>query len=115
MSDLASERGGRFVEVALPGPLRETFTYRLPDHAKRSVYVGARVIVPLGKRMLTGYALDVFDSLPEDSDVEPKKIKNINEVLDEEPILTPEIIELARWTADYYLSFIGEVLRASLP
>jgi len=115
MSDLASERGGRFVEVALPVPLRQTFTYRLPDHAKRSVYVGARVIVPLGKRMLTGYALDVFDSLPEDSDVEPKKIKNINEVLDEEPILTPEIIELARWTADYYLSFIGEVLRASLP
>jgi primosomal protein N' (replication factor Y) len=53
--------------------------------------------------------------LPSDSDVEPKKLKNVSQVLDEEPILTPEIIELARWTADYYLSFIGEVLRASLP
>jgi len=84
MSDLTPEHGGRFVEIALPVPLRQTFTYGLPDHVKKAVVVGARVTVPLGKRILTGYVLDVFDSLPDDADVDPKKIRNINQVLDEE-------------------------------
>src|SRR6185436_19191105 len=115
MSALASKKRGQFVEVALPVPLRQTFTYSLPDRIKTRVSIGSRVSVPLGKRMLTGYVLDVFDELPDDADVDPKKLKNVSELLDEEPILTAEIIALARWTADYYLSFIGEVLRASLP
>jgi len=116
MSDLAPKNGAGsgFVEVALPVPLRRTFTYTLPPRAK-NVQIGSRVAVPLGKRMLTGFVLDVLDKLPEDADVEADKLKAVSEVLDEEPLLTSEIIELARWTADYYLSFVGEVLRASLP
>src|SRR5690349_13349015 len=103
MPDLTPKKGESFLEFGLPVPLRPTFTFRLPDHLKTPVNVGARVIVPLGKRMLTGFVLDVFDSLPDDADVDPKKVKNISQILDEEPILTSEIIELARWTADYYL------------
>jgi len=116
MSDLAPKNGvgSGFVEVALPVPLRHTFTYRLPSRMS-NVRIGSRVAVPLGKRMLTGFVLDVMDKLPADSDVEIDKLKTVSDVLDDQPILTGEIIELARWTADYYLSFIGEVLRASLP
>jgi primosomal protein N' (replication factor Y) len=114
MSHLASESGA-FADIALPVPLRRTFTYRVPKRVVDDIQIGARVVVPFGKRMLTGYVLEVFDSLPAESDVDAEKIKSISEVLDENPLLTPEIIKLARWTADYYLSFIGEVLRASLP
>ena len=117
MSDLAPKNGldGGFVEVALPVPLRRTFTYKFSNRLGAKLQVGARVVVPFGKRMLTGYVLDVSETLSPDSDVEGEKIKNVSEVLDEAPIITSEIIQLARWTADYYLSFIGEVLRASLP
>jgi primosomal protein N' (replication factor Y) len=115
MSDLARSNGGPFAEVALPVPVRRTFTYKLPSRFASQARIGARVMVPLGKRMLTGFVLDVFHTLPSDSDVEPDKLKNISELLDDEPLLTDEIIGLARWTADYYLSFLGEVLRASLP
>jgi primosomal protein N' (replication factor Y) len=114
MPDL-TPKGRRFIEVALPVPLRRTFTYSLPDRIDRVVTAGVRVAAPLGKRMLTGYVLDIFDHLLPDADVDAQKIKDISEVLDEEPLITGEIIELAKWTADYYLSFIGEVLRASLP
>src|SRR3954451_5926801 len=114
MPDL-TPKGRRFIEVALPVPLRRTFTYSLPDRIDRLVTAGVRVAAPLGKRMLTGYVLDIFDHLLPDADVDAQKIKDISEVLDEEPLITGEIIELAKWTADYYFSFIGEVLRASLP
>jgi primosomal protein N' (replication factor Y) len=117
MSDLTPKNGSGvgFVEVALPVPLRRTFTYKVTANNASRVQIGTRVVVPFGKRMLTGYVLDIFDQLPPESDVQVEKIKSISDVLDEEPILTGEIIKLARWTADYYLSFIGEVLRASLP
>jgi len=115
MSSLTKKNDVGFVEVALPLPLRQTFTYKVADGDVNRARPGVRVTVPLGKRVLTGYVLDVFDRLPADIDLDRKKIKNVIEVLDNEPLLTAEIIELARWTADYYLSFIGEVLRASLP
>src|SRR5262249_4320868 len=117
MSDLARRSGAArgFVEIALPVPLRQTFTYFLKSSDVGRTKIGSRVIVPFGKRLLTGYVVDVFDTLPADADIDESKLKDVREVLDEEPILTAEIIELVRWTADYYLSFIGEVLRASLP
>jgi primosomal protein N' (replication factor Y) len=115
MSFLATKAGDRFIEVALPVPLRRTFTYRVPAALRDSIKTGMRVAVPLGKRMLTGYVLDVSNGLSNDVDLERDRIKKVSEILDDEPILTDEIIQLAKWTADYYLSFVGEVLRASLP
>jgi len=105
--------GGGFAEVALPLPLRRTFTYRVPSEC--DARVGCRVVVVFGRRVLTGYVVECFDQLPEEIDVEPSKIKSVVEVVDSTPLLTGEIIRLARWTADYYLSFPGEVLRAALP
>jgi len=115
MSDLTPKTGESFVEVALPVPLRRTFTYSLPEKYAGMAEIGSRVVVPFGKRMLTGYVLDHFSELPADADVTTEKLRSVSEVLDEAPLLTREIIQLAKWTADYYLSFIGEILRASLP
>ena len=105
----------QFVEVALPIPLRQTFTYILPAGLRESVKIGARLIVPFGKRQLTGYAVALHEELDSALEIEESQLKEIVELIDAEPLLTEEIIKLTQWTADYYASFWGEVLKASLP
>ncbi|MBS1794472.1 MAG: primosomal protein N' [Acidobacteria bacterium] len=104
-----------FVEVALPIPLRQTFTYRLPVGMRENVRPGARLLVPFGKRQLTGYAVALHQTLAEDVELEQEAIREALELLDEEPLITEEILKLTQWTADYYASSWGEVLKASLP
>ncbi len=104
-----------YVDVALPLPMRRTFTYRLSEAMRPSVKPGARLLVPFGKRHLTGYAVELFESLPQELDVEETAIKVAAELLDEEPLITAEILKLTQWTADYYFSSWGEMLKASLP
>jgi primosomal protein N' (replication factor Y) len=104
-----------YVEIALPLPLRRTFTYRLPEQLRNSISIGSRATVPFGKRKLTGFAVDFYDDLPADSDLDESAIKDAVELVDDEPLITSEILELTRWTADYYMASWGEVLKASLP
>jgi primosomal protein N' (replication factor Y) len=104
-----------FVEVALPLPMRQTFTYRLPFGLRDSVKIGARLLVPFGKRQITGYAVALHAKLSEEIEIEETAIKEAAELLDEEPLITEEILKLTQWTADYYASSWGEVLKAALP
>ena len=104
-----------FVEVALPLPLRQTFTYRLPFGLRDTVKIGARLLVPFGKRQITGYAVALHTKLDEEIEIEESAIKEAAELLDEEPLITDEILKLTQWTADYYASSWGEVLKAALP
>jgi len=104
-----------FVEVALALPLRQTFTYRLPLGLRENVKTGARLLVPFGKRQLTGYAVALHVRLSDDIEFEENTIKDALELIDEEPLITEEILKLTQWTADYYASSWGEVLKASLP
>ncbi|MCY7346465.1 MAG: primosomal protein N' [Pyrinomonadaceae bacterium] len=104
-----------FVEVALPLPLRQTFTYRLPVGLQESVKLGARLLVPFGKRQLTGYAVALHVRLNPELGIEEATIKDALELLDAEPLLTAEILKLTQWSADYYAASWGEVLKASLP
>ncbi len=104
-----------FVEVALPLPLRQTFTYRLPVGLRENVITGARLLVPFGKRQLTGYAVALHTRLSDEIEIEENSIKDALELIDEEPLITEEILKLTQWTADYYASAWGEVLKASLP
>jgi primosomal protein N' (replication factor Y) (superfamily II helicase) len=104
-----------FVEVALPIPLRRTFTYRLPFGMRENVRNGARLLVPFGKRQITGYAVALHEKLSEEIEIETDAIKEVVELLDAEPLITSEILRLTQWTADYYASSWGEVLKASLP
>ena len=105
----------QYVEVALPLPLRQTFTYILPVGLQESIQIGARLIVPFGKRQLTGYAVALHQDLDSELEIEESALKEAIELLDAEPLLTAEIIKLTQWTADYYSSSWGEVLKASLP
>jgi len=104
-----------YVEVVLPIPLRRAFTYRVPATMQGTIKPGARLTLPFGRRNLTGYAVELHEELPAGIEIDESKLKDVIEVLDEEPLITPEILKLTQWTADYYASFWGEMLKASLP
>ncbi|MBX7171338.1 MAG: primosomal protein N' [Pyrinomonadaceae bacterium] len=112
---LSNEQTSQFAELALPLPLRQTFTYRLPENMRENVRIGSRLLVPFGKRNLTGYVVELHEELDEALEVEESQIKDAVELLDAEPLLTAEILKLTQWTADYYAASWGEVLKASLP
>ncbi len=105
----------KYVEAALPVPLRRVFTYRIPETMSESIKLGARLMLPFGRRSVTGYAVGLHTELPPDVEIDESKIKDVIELTDEEPLITPEILTLTQWTADYYSSFWGEMLKASLP
>lgn len=107
------KKQAKFVEAALPVPLRRHFTYRIPEHLRGSIVVGARLKLPFGKRTLTGYAVGLHDEITVDLD--ETKVKDVLEIVDTEPLITPEILKLTAWTAEYYASFPGEMLKAALP
>jgi primosomal protein N' (replication factor Y) (superfamily II helicase) len=102
-----------FAEVAVPVYVRQTFTYRLPGDMASRASVGCRVLVPFGKKFLTAFIVDLHEN-PQ-SDVDESDIKDVEELLDESPIITREIMELTRWISDYYFAPWGECLRAALP
>src|SRR5712692_322251 len=100
----------RFCEVALAVPLRSTFTYAVPASLAELVAPGSRVVVPFRSRAMVGIVLELADRAPE-----AMKIREVTDVLDPIPALTPRLIELGRWVAQYYLAPLGDVLRAMLP
>src|SRR5205823_1620356 len=75
------------------------------------VRLGSRVEVPLGTKKTTGFVVSLRDAPPANG-----KLKQIQAVLDDdEPALLPEIIDLCRWAAEYYIAPLGEMLRVALP
>jgi len=99
-----------FCNVALPVPLRTTFTYAVPEQLRDALQPGSRVLVPFRKRSLAGVVVEFVEAVPKAT-----KIREIARMLDFVPALTPKLIELANWIANYYLAPIGEVFRTMLP
>lgn len=99
-----------FAEVVLNLPLRESFTYSVPSQFSSHLQPGVRVFVPFGGRKLTGYVVSLSDRR------DPAfTLKDIEDVLDTEPVLSREILSLTRWLADYYQSSWGEAVKTALP
>ena len=98
-----------FADVALPVPLDQPFTYRLPTTLHHRVKVGSRLLVPFGSRKLTGMVVATHGEAPNGI------IKEALRLLDEEPVLEEHLIRLGRWIASYYCAPIGEVLRVMTP
>ncbi len=98
----------RFCDVAVPVPLDATFTYGLPEDMPEPC-IGGRVIVPFREKRLCGIVTELHDHEPS------FKAKPVQQVLDTTPALTPELMQLGRWIAHYYIAPIGEVLRTMLP
>ncbi|HEX6043183.1 MAG TPA: primosomal protein N' [Pyrinomonadaceae bacterium] len=102
-----------YAEVAVPLHVFQTFTYRLAPEISRQAEVGARITVPLGRKLVTAYIVALHDTLP--ANLAEIDIKDARELVDTEPVCSPEILELARWVADYYACPLGEVIKAALP
>jgi primosomal protein N' (replication factor Y) len=100
----------RFAEVALPVPLHSLFTYSIPVRFESEDLIGRRVLVPFRNRKMTG----VIASLSENA-LELERVKEISELFDPIPALTPNLLELGKWISHYYVAPIGEALNALLP
>ena len=98
-----------YCDVSLPVPLDQAFTYRLLETLQHRVQPGCRVLVPFGARKLTGLVLKLHDSPP------GGPLKEVLRLIDEQPVLEPELIDLGRWIAQYYCAPLGEVLRGMIP
>ncbi len=98
------------IEVAVPVPLYATYTYLVPTRLRDAVAIGKRVLVPFGRRRLTGYVLGPAKATPSSA-----RLKPILDVLDAQPLFTDSLLQLLYWTAEYYIHPIGEVLKTALP
>jgi primosomal protein N' (replication factor Y) len=102
-----------FAEVAMPLHVFQTFTYRLNPALGAQAEVGARIVVPLGRKLVTGYIVSLQDEAP--PTLNEIDIKDAQSLVDVEPVCSPEILQLARWVAEYYACPLGEVIKAALP
>jgi primosomal protein N' (replication factor Y) len=97
------------IDVAIALPVYNTFTYSVPENLAALVSVGKRVLVPFGRRRVTGYILG------DSQDNYHKDLKAILDVLDEKPLFPASMIPFFKWVADYYLHPIGDVIKTALP
>ena len=95
-------------EVALPVPLDRVFTYAVADD--QLPLRGARVVAPFRNEKLIGVVTAVGVPIPPDFEV-----RYLEAVLDDEPLLSEQLLALGEWMAQYYLAPLGEVLRGMLP
>jgi len=100
-----------YIDVILPIPLKQTFTYSINKDEAGFLKQGHRVAVPFGKsKVYTAIVYQVHDQAPQGY-----KTKSIDQILDQTPIITPQQIKHWEWMASYYMSTLGEIIKAALP
>ena len=106
------------IRVALGSAADTEFDYLVPDELW-PVPVGQRVEVPFGRgnKPETGFcvASDVPCDQPLARDGRRIRLKRVSKVIDEQPLLGSELMALARWISEYYVSPLGQVLAAMVP
>ena len=90
-------------------PVPGTFYYRLPEGLKERPEIGKRVLVPFGKRRITGYILGFSE------EIEIEEVKDVVDILDELPLFGKSELDFFRWVSNYYFSPLGEVIKTALP
>jgi len=100
------------VEVAVGLPVFKTFHYRIPEKMRDSLQIGMRVFVPFKGRKVTGFSIDLLEQPPEGVE---EKIREVENLLDEAPLIDPPMLRFYRWISDYYLYPLGEVIKTGLP
>ncbi|MBU2462349.1 DEAD/DEAH box helicase family protein, partial [bacterium] len=98
----------RYINLSLRIPTTRLYTYSVPEHIKENL-IGKRVLVPLKQKKAVGWVIEeaeVADNL---------EIKEIITLLDDEPIISPQLISLAKWMAEYYLCGLSASLNLFIP
>src|SRR5262249_8800021 len=101
----------KYVDVAVPVGVRKTFVYSVPPQLRDKAVCGVRVLVPFGRKIVTGFVVATARKTREG----PFGVPPIRDVLDSAPIIPAELIETALWTAERYFTAPGEILKAALP
>ena len=98
-----------YIEAVFSVPGTDTFTYSLPE--SMTCHVGCRIEAEFGHRSITGYVTAISRDRPSGDFA----IKPITRVIDEEPIFTLELLDLARWISGMYMCSLGEAVAAMVP
>ena len=98
-----------YVDVSIPTPLDQPFTYSLPETLRHRVHAGSRLVVPFGPRKLTGVIVRCHSERPAHA------MRDALRLIDSEPVLDSQLLALGRWISGYYCAPLGEVLRSMLP
>jgi len=96
-----------YADVAVCLPFSRTFVYEIAHRTP----LPARVTVPFGTREIQGFIVGLSDKKPDDI----PEIRPVTEVLDDQPLIGPDVYELCKWISQYYMAPLGEVLRCALP
>ena len=103
-------------DIILPLAIADVYTYNIPDILLpiancQSPITGCRVLVPLGKKSVIGIIYRRHEG-----ELAPNiKVRDVIQVIDEQPIVTPQQLQLWEWFAQYYMCTLGEVMAAALP
>lgn len=100
-----------YYQIAVPSPLRRTFDYLPPADSHVVLQAGVRVQVSFGRRTVVGLVM----GCREQSELPDSKLKPIEVVLDDEPLLPAELFEQFQWAAQYYQHPVGDALLQTLP
>jgi primosomal protein N' (replication factor Y) len=103
-----------YVEVAVPLHVSKTFIYRFSSEEAKP-QIGVRILVPLGRKLVTGYVVAFYEALPPHFASSESELKDAGNVIDSVPVCTSQILDLTRWVSDYYASPWGEVIKGALP
>ncbi|MFP3982967.1 MAG: primosomal protein N' [Desulfurivibrionaceae bacterium] len=98
------------LEVAVAAPIHQTLTYSYSGSDSHLLRPGIRLLVPLGRRKVTGYLLSLGEAQTADYE-----IKEISEILDSSPLFPEKFITFFRWIANHYRYPLGEVIKNCLP
>src|SRR5258705_3150843 len=104
------EKQPLFVEVALPLPLFQTFTYAVEEGLANPVGVGSRVVVPLRNGKEIGVVVGLVDVSPL-----KRKPKAVLESPDPQPAISSSLLGTCKWMTDYYILPLGVTLRTVFP
>lgn len=101
----------KIAAVSIKVPLHKTFDYLLPEQLPFDVSPGMRVVVNFARQKKIGIIIEVKN----ESDFDIKKLKKVDEILDETPILQPQLLALLKFASKYYCYPLGETLQIALP
>jgi primosomal protein N' (replication factor Y) len=100
-------------DVVVPGPVRRVFSYDVPEALRATCRPGMRVIVPFGRRRLTGVIVGLDEGAAPPG--QTFELKPIDRALDAVPALDADLLDLTRWASEYYAASWGDMIRAALP
>ena len=98
-----------YINVAISLPVMKSYTYKIPEHFNNACLPGMRVLVPFGRRRVTGYILSG------QKECKTFKAKKIIDILDDHPLFPESEIAFFKWISNYYIHPLGDVIKTALP